>query len=65
MRDTTREELQARIAMMRRHLLAIEQALAIDSLADVLICIADLVDEAGKAGDLAKADIEEDHPSNA
>ena len=50
---------------MRKHLLATEQALALDNLADVLICIADLIDEAGKAGDLAKADIQKDQPPKA
>jgi len=48
MKDVTREDLQARITSMRQHLAATEQAVALDSLSDVLLCVADLINEAGK-----------------
>ena len=35
---------------------ATEQAVALDSIPDVLLCVADLMEEAAKAGDLAKAE---------
>ena len=56
MKDATREDLQAHIATMRKHLLATEQAVALYSIPDVLLCVADLMEEAAKAGDLAEAE---------
>jgi hypothetical protein len=60
MKDSTRRALQAQVTTIRQHLVATEHALAQDSLSDFLFCIADLMDEVGKAGDLAKAEMQED-----
>jgi hypothetical protein len=60
MKDSTRKALQAHVTTIRQHLAATEQAVALDSLPDVLLCIADLMDEVGKAGDLAKAETQGD-----
>jgi len=55
MKDSTRRALQAQVTTIRQHLVATEQSMAQASLPDFLFCIADLMDEVGKAGDLAKA----------
>jgi len=60
MQNATKQELEALVALTRKHLEATEQAVKIGSLPDVLMCTADLMDAAAKMEDnTAKAALDD------
>jgi hypothetical protein len=54
MKDSTRKALQAYVTKIRQHLAATEQAIALDSLPDVLLGIADLMERVDQPREAVK-----------